>query len=89
VAHLLILVILPSLSHFFTTPEETNNSEQVVVNISTCGGLTDLWLNGCVIGALLQVVAHESSPCLPVADTHNEPCSKSPLRICLPILKSA
>jgi hypothetical protein len=37
VTHLLILAIIPSFSHFFTTPEETSSSERAVVNAATCG----------------------------------------------------
>jgi hypothetical protein len=37
VTHLLILVSIPSFSHFLTTPDETSSSERAVVNAATCG----------------------------------------------------
>ncbi|MGH7217552.1 MAG: hypothetical protein ACREIG_09985 [Nitrospiraceae bacterium] len=55
VTHLLILVIIPSFSHFLTTPDDTNSSERAVVNAATCGWLDIFWPNDCAIGALLLV----------------------------------
>jgi len=37
VTHLLILVLIPSFSHFLTTPDEASNNGRAFVNAATCG----------------------------------------------------
>ncbi len=49
VTHLHILVIIPSFSHFLTTPDETSNSECGDVNSPDCGRLDSFWSIGRAI----------------------------------------
>jgi hypothetical protein len=35
--HLLTLALIPSFSHFFTTPDDTSSSEHAVIRIGTLG----------------------------------------------------
>ena len=54
VTHLLILVTIPFVSHFLTTPDETSSSERAVANVATCDRLDKLCPNDCAITALLS-----------------------------------